>query len=62
MHVMDHVRLMVEVHALVVDGKPRNVYGELRPGAFYVCPGTGILCRLKYWRKKRCSPVHGAGD
>jgi hypothetical protein len=52
-HVLDHVRELVELNPVIVDGWPfhpaaRN--GKLEPivsryrGVFYVCPSTGRLC------------------
>jgi hypothetical protein len=45
-HVMDHLRQMVEVNAILVDGCVRDWNGsELRRTQFYVCPRTAQLRR-----------------
>ena len=52
-HVLDHVRQMVELHAVVIDGRAyhpttyrrhRLLVTPGRWGGFYVCPETGRLC------------------
>jgi hypothetical protein len=57
-HVLDHVKDMVEVNVVLVDGRPHHAAGHLFAGAlivrsrwrgFYVCPRTGLLC-LSRWR------------
>src|SRR5260370_32905789 len=46
-HVLDHVRQMVELHVVLVDGKPHRAtvpgYGReaIEHGQLYVCPRTG---------------------
>jgi hypothetical protein len=57
-HVLDHVREMVEVNVVLVDGRPHHAPGHWYAGSlivrsrwrgFYVCPKTGRLC-LSRWR------------
>jgi hypothetical protein len=60
-HVLDHLRHMVETHAVLIDGRP--FYLDTRSGEltaidwsrhFYVCPVTGVLScpppRKQSWR------------
>jgi len=51
-HILDHIKWEVEIHA-VVDGKTPcyghgRLYGvKLRRGSLYVNPKSGLLCRAK---------------
>src|SRR5262245_8425892 len=59
-HVRDHVEDYVTVHGLLIDGVPCNGEGRsygrplhrLRYGAWYVCPRTGLLRRVKVVSRK----------
>lgn len=61
-HVRDHVDGYVTVHVILIDGVPCNGEGgwhygrplhELRSRAWYVCPRTGLLRRVKVVARKR---------
>jgi hypothetical protein len=64
-HVLDHVRQMVEVHAVLIDGKPHHpdAYrgGPIEAGhrghGFYVCPLTGTLQEAPRRARQRRKPA-----
>ena len=59
-HVMDHLRQMVEVNAILVDGCVRAPEGDwLARRSFYVCPRTGQLRRPPQGRKKKTRSWNG---
>jgi len=61
-HVLDHLRQMVELNPLFLDGRPHFPEasgGKHRPlgsGGFYVCPRTGLLCVVDEPRRRRRRP------
>jgi hypothetical protein len=62
-HVLDHVRMMVEIHPIMKDGVPHRWIASGRRGshlvpigdysrhAFYVCPKTGLFAEVPRKRK-----------
>lgn len=61
LHVLQHLEREVEMHAVIIDGRPhhRAGWGGWRPlygskwDCLYVCPDTGKLARYRVPRKKR---------
>jgi hypothetical protein len=60
-HVLDHVREMVELHAVIIDGVPHHLgtrglwpISATHRGGWYVCPSTALLLRVpRQAREKR---------
>jgi hypothetical protein len=69
-HVLDHVKQMVEVNVVLVDGRPHHGPGHWYAGSLivrsrwcelYVCPRTGALRLSPYrWRRAKIDPRTGS--
>jgi hypothetical protein len=62
-HVLDHLRHMVELDVMLVDGRPHHVLaqyhrrGEIAHGCLYVCPLTRRLLRVPVRRRHPPPPA-----
>jgi len=61
LHVMQHLKYMIEIHAIMIDSRPfSGRWGTSEHDGLYVDPATGIVCnnnKYGWWRKTAPEPV-----